>query len=56
MLYGTLVCVSGDNLGSHSVGGFKGSCTALQELKKGASCVQKANRSSHLANCKLNKG
>ena len=28
----------------------------LQGLKKGASCVQKANRNSHLANCKLNKG
>ena len=24
--------------------------------EKGASCVQKANRSSHLATCKLNKG
>lgn len=33
MLQGTIVCVSGDNLGSHSVGGFKGSCTALRPCR-----------------------
>jgi len=30
ILQGTVVTVAGDNLGSHLVGGFKGSCTALR--------------------------
>lgn len=32
-LYGSLVSVSGDNLGSHAIGGFKGSCTALRPCR-----------------------
>jgi len=32
-LHGSLVSVSGDNLGSHAVGGFKGSCTALRPCR-----------------------
>ena len=38
MLYGTLVCVSGDNLGSHSVGGFKGRCNTFTPQIKGICC------------------
>ena len=33
MLQGTIVCVSRDNLGSHSVGGFKGSSTGLHPCR-----------------------
>ena len=32
-LQGTLVTVAGDNLGSHLIGGFKGSCTALRPCR-----------------------
>lgn len=32
-LHGTLVTVSADNLGSHCIGGFKGSCTALRPCR-----------------------
>ena len=32
-LQGTLVTVAGDNLGSHLIGGFKGSCMALRPCR-----------------------
>ena len=32
-LRGTLVTVSADNLGSHFIGGFKGSCIALRPCR-----------------------
>ena len=34
----------------------KTSGTSFAGAKKGANCVQKANKSSHFANYKLNKG
>ena len=30
---GTLVSVAADNLGSHQIGGFKGSCTAARPCR-----------------------
>lgn len=32
-LHGTLVTVAADNLGSHCIGGFKGSCIALRPCR-----------------------
>lgn len=32
-LTGSLVSVSADNIGSHNVGGFKGSCTATRPCR-----------------------
>jgi len=32
-LHGTLATVAADNLGSHLIGGFKGSCTALRPCR-----------------------
>ena len=49
-LHGTLVTVAADNLGSHFIGGFKGSCTALRPCRH---CMISYNEMREKVNCIL---